>query len=96
MKSEGLPLSAQKAGRRFRRVKEETCRELESDPQRPRQRHPPWASICGGGRGREGEGRARRRNNGEGRRGESLPQIIKSGLPTIALTYVCYLEAGRS
>ena len=63
MNSEGLPLSSQKAGRWFRRVKEETCRELESDTQRPRQRHAPLASICCG---RVGGGMARRRKRGEG------------------------------
>ena len=69
MKSGVLPLAAIKAGIWFRRVEEETCRELQSDTQRPRQRHPPSAFLCGGGGGRGKEGKGREGQGGYGKGG---------------------------
>ena len=51
---------------------------LQRNTQRPRQRHPPSASLSGredeGGGGRRGEG-----EKGEGGRGGVLPKGLKSG-----------------
>ena len=76
-KFEGWRKAAQKAGRWFRRVEEgaelfmrnwltRRDAELQSDAQRPRQRHPPSASLSGRGEGGGGDGGGGRGEGGKG------------------------------
>ena len=98
IKFEGWRKAAQKAGRSFRRVEEgaepfmgnsgnvmmrrRDEEELQSDTQRPRQRHPPSASLSGrregGWRGGGEEGRGNGGGGGGGR-GGVMPKRLRSG-----------------
>ena len=107
MKFDGWRKAAQKAGTWFRREGEgaesfisasgmtRRAVELSSDMQRPRQHHPPSASLSDRGKaGRGGGGRDREGGEGEGGRGVVVPKRLKSGSGHHGLV-VCGPSNGR-